>query len=198
MTNLFLVKKYITHPTKSPFNYQSKSDRDHNFCKLDDDLTSYCFSAQPGAGKEKCHPNCLNNLATATTAAPTPKPLENIRTLKDENSGRSQQGQNHFNDRINCPRNQVLNCEQTSVCDITINNPLREAFRVVIHPMAEVRLLESIRNGTHVNVDSIQPSSVWIPPLSRKNRVSFLCLPGGIEKGSNHSNIEIIYHKFDP
>ena len=115
---------------------------------------------------------------------------------KNENSGRSLRYNNQRNSdrrtlnrnyqrtRSNPSRNQVLNCEQTAVCDITINNPLKEAFRVVIHPMAEVRFIESIRNGTHVNVDSIQPSSIWLSPQSQKNRVSFLCLSGGIEKGS--------------
>ena len=102
-------------------------------------------------------------------------------------------------DRINRSQNQVLNCEQTAVCDITINNPLREAFRVVIHPMAEVRFIESIRNGTHVNIDSIQPSSIWLSPQSQRNRVSFLCLPGGIEKGSIHSIfIEMIWISLNP
>ena len=82
--------------------------------------------------------------------------------------------------RANQPESKVLNCEQTAVCDIIINNPLREAFRIIIHPMAEVRFIESIRNGTHVNIDSIQPSSIWISPRSQRNQVSFLCLPGGI------------------
>ena len=107
---------------------------------------------------------------------------------KNENSGRSlgyNNQRNYQRNRSNQSQNQVLNCEQTAVCDITINNPLREAFRVVIHPMAEVRFIQSIRNGTHVNIDSIQPSSVWLSPQSQRNRVSFLCLPGGIEKGSN-------------
>ena len=87
------------------------------------------------------------------------------------------------NSRNLSPQNRVLNCEQTAVCDIIINNPLQEAFKIVIHPMAEVRFIESIRNGTHVNIDSIQPSSIWISPRSQRNRVSFLCLPGGIGKG---------------
>ena len=89
--------------------------------------------------------------------------------------------------RMRTPQNRVINCEQTAVCDIFISNPLQEAFRIVIHPMAEVRFLESIRNGTHVNIGSIQPSSIWISPRSQRNRVSFLCLPGGIGKGSNRS-----------
>ena len=77
---------------------------------------------------------------------------------KNENSGRSLIDNNHRisdgrtlnrnfqraraqhvhhspNDRSNPSQNQVLNCEQTAVCDITINNPLREAFRIIIHPM---------------------------------------------------------------
>ena len=87
------------------------------------------------------------------------------------------------NSRTLSPQNRVLNCEQTAVCDIIINNTLQEAFKIVIHPMAEVRFIESIRNGTHVNIDSIQPSSIWISPRSKRNRVSFLCLPGGIGKG---------------
>ena len=115
---------------------------------------------------------------------------------KNENSGRSlgynnqrnsdqrTLNRNYQRNQSNPSQNQVLNCEQTAVCDITINNPLRKAFRVVIHPMAEVRFIQSIQNGTHVNIDSIQPSSVWLSPQSQKNRVSFLCLPGGIEKGS--------------
>ena len=209
------VKKYIGDPTQSLSNYQNEADRHHNFCKLDNDFTSYCFPSKAGrllgVWKVKCHPNCMIIPATTTATSkpsdietrhrnirhrnqtskhPTSKPEQIKLPLKNENSGRSRsEGQHHSNDHINKQCNQVLNCEQTSVCDITINNPLREAFRVVIHPMAEVRFLESIRNGTHVSVDSIQPSSVWISPRSRKNRVSFLCLPGGIEKGSNHSNI---------
>ena len=97
---------------------------------------------------------------------------------------RAEQVYRHPDDRSNPSQNQVLNCEQTAVCDITINNPLREAFRIIIHPMAEVRFIESIRNGTHVNIESIQPSSIWLSPQSQRNRVSFLCLPGGIVKGS--------------
>ena len=191
----------MSNPSRSPFNYQDTYDRNHNFCKFGIDGSSYCFSSKSGFEKEKCHPNCLNIPATTTitTTVPTAKPVQIIRPVKHETSGYSQRGQHHSNDDFNQPQSKVLNCEQTAVCDITINNPLREAFRVVIHPMAEIRILESIRNGTHVNVDSIQPSSVWIPPRSRKNRVSFLCLPGGIERGSNHSNIiKIINHKFDP
>ena len=131
----------------------------------------------------------------------------NKRLPKNENSGRSLINNNHRisdgktlnrnfqraraeqvhhnpNHRSNPSQNQVLNCEQTAVCDITINNPLQEAFRIIIHPMAEVRFIESIRNGIHVNIESIQPSSIWLSPQSQRNRVSFLCLPGGIVKGS--------------
>ena len=75
---------------------------------------------------------------------------------------------------------QVLNCERTGVCDITVSNPLREAFKIVIYPMAEIRQIQSAKNGTQVNVDSIKPSSIWISPQSYDNKVSFLCLPGGI------------------
>ena len=95
----------------------------------------------------------------------------------------------------------VLNCEQTAVCDITINNPLREAFRIIINPMAEVRLIESVRNGTHVNIDSIKPSSIWISPRSQRNRVSFLCLPGGIghiqhiSVSNAHDNMVLVDHQ---
>ena len=53
--------------------------------------------------------------------------------------------------------------------------------------MAEFRFIEFIRNGTNVNVDSIQPSTIWIPPQSKRNKISFLCLPGGLGKGSNNS-----------
>ena len=92
---------------------------------------------------------------------------------KNENSGRSlgyNNQRNYQRNRSNQSQNQVLNCEQTAVCDITINNPLREAFRVVIHPMAEVRFIQSIRNGTHVNIDSIQPSSSQFSLSARWNR----------------------------
>ena len=120
-------------------------------------------------GKEKCNPNSLD-ISKAT-----------------QNSDRFRRPQHMVIPtnqlRPNQPRSKVLNCEQTAVCDITINNPLREAFRVVIHPMAEVRFIESIRNRTHVNVDAIQPSSIWLMSKSKRNRVSFLCLPGGIENG---------------
>ena len=47
-------------------------------------------------------------------------------------------------------KDKVLNCEKTNVCDVEIDNPLREAFKIIIHPMAEIRFLESVRNGTHV------------------------------------------------
>ena len=96
---------------------------------------------------------------------------------------------------------QVVNCDQTAVCDITINNPLREAFRIIIHPMAEVRFIESIRNGTHVNIDSIQPSSIWLSPRSQRKRVSFLCLPGGIghiqhiSVSNAHDNMVLVDHQ---
>ena len=32
----------------------------HNFCKLENDGSSYCFSSKLGVGKEKCHPRCLD------------------------------------------------------------------------------------------------------------------------------------------
>lgn len=147
-------------------------------------LHRIAFRRKLGVWKENCHPNCT--IITATTT-PTSKPEQIKLPLKNENSGRSRsQGQHHFNDHISKQRNQVLNCAQTSVCDIKINNPLREALRVVIHPMAEVRFLESFQNGTFVDIDSIQPSSIWLFPKSKRNRVSFLCLPGGIEIGLNH------------
>ena len=174
----------MSNPSQSPFNYQDILNRQHNFCKLDINGSSYCFSSKPGVGIEKCHPKCLN--ISATTTAPTPKPEQIIRPVKHETSGYSQGDQYRSKAFINQPQSKVLNCEQTAVCDITINNPLIEAFRVVIHPMAEVRFIESIRNGTHVNIDSIQPSSIWLFPQSKRNRVSFLCLPGGIENGLNH------------
>lgn len=103
--------------------------------------------------------------------------------------------------RASQPESKVLNCDQTAVCDITINNPLREAFRIIIHPMAEVRFIESIRNGTHVNIDSIQPSSIWLSPRSQRNRVSFLCLPGGIghiqhiSVSNAHDNMVLVDHQ---
>ena len=121
-----------------------------------------------------------------------PKPNYN-RDFGRQNSYQNNQNQrtqriNNFNgnnnNRMDSPKSQVLNCEQTAVCDIIINNPLYEAFKVVIHPMAEIRFLQSIRNGTHVNIDSIQPSTIWLSPQSIRNRVSFLCLPGGIGRGS--------------
>ena len=64
---------------------------------------------------------------------------------------------------------------------------MQEAFQIVINPMADIRFIESIRNGTNVNAGSIKPSSILIAPQSQRNRVSFLCLPGGIGKGSNNS-----------
>jgi len=93
---------------------------------------------------------------------------------------RPQQRYHNHNFRNNQPQNRILNCDHTSVCDIIINNPLQEAFKIMIKPMAEVRFIESIRNGTHLNIGSIQPSSIWLSPQSQRNRVSFLCLPGGI------------------
>lgn len=99
------------------------------------------------------------------------------------------------------PESKVLNCEQTAICDITINNPLPEAFRIIIHPMAEVRFIDSIRNGTHVNIDSIQPSSIWLSPRSQRKRVSFLCLPGGIghiqhiSVSNAHDNMVLVDHQ---
>ena len=161
------LKSYIGHPTQSPFNYRNLLDRHHNFCKLDNDFTSYCFTSKPGKGKEKCHRTCLNTSAPTTTTTPTTKPVQIHRTVKHETAGYSQGDQYRSKAFINQPQSKVLNCEQTAVCDITINNPLREAFRVVIHPMAEVRFIESIRNGTHVNIDSIQPSSIWLFPQSK-------------------------------
>ena len=162
----------------------------HNRCAVADpsDEHPFCYTTDPLKRWEHCNCKPIAPIApiAPTPIAPTPKSVRINRTVKHETSGYSQEGQYRSKAFINQSKSKVLNCEQTAVCDITINNPLREAFRVVIHPMAEVRLIESIRNGTHVNIDSIQPSSIWLFPESKRNRVSFLCLPGGIENGLNH------------
>ena len=51
---------YIGQPSESNFNYPDPADRHHNFCKLDKDGTSYCFSSKYGVGVENCHPKCLD------------------------------------------------------------------------------------------------------------------------------------------
>ena len=48
------------YPSKSFFNYPNSNNRRHNYCKLENDGSSYCFSSKPGVGKEKCHPLCLD------------------------------------------------------------------------------------------------------------------------------------------
>ena len=51
---------FIGYPTKSLLNYPNLNDRHHNFCKLENDGSSYCFSSKQGVRKEKCHPHCLD------------------------------------------------------------------------------------------------------------------------------------------
>ena len=87
------VKKYIGDPTQSLSNYQNEADRHHNFCKLDNDFTSYCFPSKAGrllgVWKVKCHPNCMIIPAT-TTATSKPSDIETRhRNIRHRNQNKS-------------------------------------------------------------------------------------------------------------